>query len=231
MTKPTPDFFANEAARRYDERNSKLAPISDCLHFLIRLALRELPAKSKVLCVGVGTGAEILSLAQAFPQWSFTALDPSLDMLNVCQERLRQAGVLERCSLVHGHVQDLPRTESFDAALSLLVAHFVKRDERLSFFRNMTDRLLPGGHLVNAEISFDLESPEFPAMLKNWEGVQTLMGATPESLATLPAQLRDMLCVLPPGETEDLLRQSGLSMPTRFFQAFMICGWLGQKAT
>ena len=55
------------------------------------------------------------------------------------------------------------------------------------------------------------------------------MGATPESLAALPAQLRDVLAVLPPAETETLLRQSGIETPVRFFQAFMISGWYGTK--
>ncbi|WP_413288389.1 class I SAM-dependent methyltransferase [Bdellovibrio sp. HCB337] len=229
MSKPTPDFFNKEAAQKYDERNSKLSRISDCLHFLMGLALKDLPARSRVLCVGVGTGAEILSLAQAYPEWTFVALEPSLDMLNVCRERMKNAGLEDRCEFVHGYVQDLPRTQPFDAALSVLVAHFIKRDERLSFFQHMSSHLRTGGYLVNSEISFDLNSAEFPMMLKGWEQVQTMMGATPESLALLPTVLRETLTVLPPSETEALLRQSGISLPLRFFQAMMICGWYGKK--
>ncbi len=229
MNKPSTDFFNNEAAGRYDERNNKLSDISGCLHFLITLALKDLPVRSRVLCVGVGTGAEILSLSRAFPEWTFVALDPSIAMLDICRERLKDADVADRCEFVHGHTQDLPSAPDFDAALSILVAHFVKHDDRLNFFRQMTDRLKSGGYLINAEISFDLNSAEFPSMLKNWEAVQTLMGATPESLATLPEQLKELLTVLPPSETESLLRQSGIDLPVRFFQALMICAWYGKK--
>jgi tRNA (cmo5U34)-methyltransferase len=66
-------------------------------------------------------------------------------------------------------------------------------------------------------------------MLKSWEQVQTLMGATADSLASLPMQLREMLTVLPPAEIESLLRQSGIALPVKFFQAFMIAGWYGKK--
>ncbi|MGE0763738.1 MAG: hypothetical protein AB7N80_10715 [Bdellovibrionales bacterium] len=66
-------------------------------------------------------------------------------------------------------------------------------------------------------------------MLKGWEQVQTLMGGTMESLAMLPKQLQEALTVLPPSETEALLRQSGIHLPIRFFQALMICGWYGKK--
>lgn len=229
MNKPTTDFFNKEAAQRYDERNSKLSRISDCLHFLSTLVLKDLPEQSRILCVGVGTGAEIMTLAEAFPQWRFIGVDPSANMLEVCRERMTRAGYADRCEFVHGYVQDAPTDKKFDAVVSLLVSHFVHRPDRPGYFQHMTDRLKDGGILVNAEISFDLNSSQFPAMLKGWEAVQTLMGATPESLANLPKQLKEMLTVLPPEETEQLIQQSGIAQPIRFFQAFMICAWFGKK--
>lgn len=229
MTRNPPDFFSGEAALTYDERNKKLAQISDCLHFLVGLILKDLPKNSRILCVGVGTGAEILSLARNFPDWSFLALDPSQAMLDVCRDRLKGAGVANRCEFFHGYVQDLPGQERFDAVLSILVAHFVGRDQRPGFFRGMADRLRTGGYLINSEISFDLNSKEFPAMLNNWKEIQTMMGATEESLEKLPMILRDVLSVVPPAETENFFRMSGISCPVRFFQAFMICGWYGKK--
>lgn len=222
-------FFSKEQSQSYDEKNSKLAPIAENMHFLIRLVLKSLPARARILCVGVGTGAEILSLSHAYPEWTFVGLDPSDSMLEVCRSRLEQAGVMNRCELIHGYIQDAPKGENFDAVLSVLVGHFVKREERLAFYQEMTARLRQGGYLVNTEISFALESAEFPQMLKNWEQIQTYMGATPESLATLPMQLRDILTVLPPPEVKSLLQQSGIQTPVQFFQAFMIHGWYGIK--
>ena len=224
------NFFNKEVSQNYDERNSKLNPISRNAHFLIGLLLKELPARARILCVGVGTGAELLSLASVYPEWTFVGLDPSDSMLEVCRERLKEAGVLDRCELVHGYVQDLPSGERFDAAVSVLVAHFVKREERLDFFRHIVSRVIKGGYIVNTELSFDLDSKEFPSMLKNWEQVQTLMGATPESLAALPSLLKETLTVLPAAEVESQMRQSGIAVPVRFYQAFMISGWYGKKS-
>jgi len=223
------DFFTKDASRNYDEKNSRLAPIADNMHFLTRLILKELPARSRILCVGVGTGAEILSLSREYPQWSFVGVDPSAAMLEVCRERMERSGVLDRCEFVHGYVQEVPGGESFDAALSFLVGHFVKRGERLDFYQGMHLRLRRGGYLVNTEISFDLDTEEFPLMLTHWERVQTLMGATPESLASLPRVLRDTLTVLAPSQVEDIMRASGFALPTRFFQALMITGWYARK--
>lgn len=230
MNIPSTEFFNKEAAQRYDERNSKLSDISNCMHFLITLILRDLPVHSRILCVGAGTGAEILALARNFPEWSFVALEPSLPMLDVCRERMKEAGIADRCEFVHGYVQDFPLQSDFDAALSILVAHFIKREERLNYFGQITERLKSGGYLVNAEISFDLGSAEFPSILKSWEAVQAQMGGTKESLAMLPKQLKELLTVLPPSETESLIRKSGINMPVRFFQALLISGWYGKKA-
>lgn len=223
------DHFT-DAASVYDDRNRQLTPIADNMHFLIRLILLNAPVRARILCVGVGTGAEILSLSQAYPEWTFVGVDPSIGMLEVCRKKLGDAGVLNRCELIHGYVHDVPFDQSFDAVLSILVAHFVNREDRLEFYQSMTDRLCHRGTLINTELSFDLNSHEFPLMLKNWEAIQSLMGASQESLANLSLQLRETLSVISPTETENLLTQSGIQLPVRFFQAFMINGWYGLKA-
>ena len=64
---PTVIDHFTDAARAYDEKNRHLAPITDSMHFLIRLILKNAPVQARVLCVGVGTGAEILSLACSAP--------------------------------------------------------------------------------------------------------------------------------------------------------------------
>lgn len=224
----TSGFFNQEIADAYDRRNAGLKPISDSLHFLMRLVLTDLRAEARVLCVGVGTGAEILSLAQTFPRWRFVGVDPSVEMLTVGAHRLGQAGVMDRCELIQGYVEDVAEA-GFDAVVSLLVAHFIRREGRPAFYAAIADRLRSGGRFVSAEISGDLDAPEFPAMLADWKQVQRLMGATPESLAKLADSLRDVLGVVPVAETEALWRDAGFSMPVPFFQAFMIRGWHATK--
>lgn len=229
-TTATIDHFS-AAAGSYDGKNEALAPIATNMHFLIRLILQRGPVKARVLCVGVGTGAEILSLAQAFPQWTFVGVDPAVGMLEVCKEKLDKTGVLDRCELAHGYVQDLPQGEGFDVVLSILVAHFIKYEERLSFYREMWTRLRNNGFFISTEISYDLDSAMFPLMIKNWKAVQSLMGANAESLTELSLTLREKLAVISPAETEKLLKHCGIDRPVQFFQAFMINGWYGIKSS
>jgi tRNA (cmo5U34)-methyltransferase len=220
----TSQFFDQAMADAYDQRNSALQPISESLHFLMALTLRDLPAGSRVLCVGVGTGAEILSLATAFPGWSFVGVDPSGEMLAVARKRLGAAGFLNRCELVEGRLQTVSEGD-FDAVVCLLVAHFIAEADRPAFYAGIHDRLKPGGRLVSAEISCDLDAPGFPELLEDWKGVQALMGATPESLAKLETMMREVLCIVRPAETEALWREAGFPQPVAFFQAFAVRGW------
>ncbi len=223
------DFFNTNASKSYDEKNRALAPIADNMHFLIRLILKDVPENSRILCVGVGTGAEIFSLAKEYPEYTFVGVDPSEAMLEVCRARVAEAGIADRCEFIHGYIHDVPAEASFDAVLSILVGHFIKKEERLSFYQNVHQRLKTGGYFINTEISFDLESPEFPLMMKEWEKVQTLMGATPESIASLPRAFKEVLTVLPSSEVEDIIRDGGFKLPVHFFQSFMISGWFAKK--
>lgn len=228
---PSPGYFTEQAAASYDERNSKLAPITDALHFLTRLVLDGLPEAARVLCVGVGTGAEVLSLARAYPKWTFVGVDPSVPMLEVGRRRLTEAGIIDRCELVAGYVHDLPAEVEYDAALSMFVAHFIPRTERADYFGQLVSRLRPAGILVNVEIALDPESAEADVMIAEWTKIQALMGGTPESLAAVPKTLREVLPVLSPTQTEGVLRGAGIATPIRFFQMSMIYGWFGVRSS
>jgi tRNA (cmo5U34)-methyltransferase len=159
MSDKATEMFNQKTADAYDERFSKIGPIRDNLDFLIRLVLEDLPEDARILCVGVGTGIEIVKLANAYPQWRFTGVEPSAPMLEVCQGKLGKHDLMDRCELVHGYVSDLPPGGAFDAVLCLLVTQFVTDSaKRQEMFGDMAAQLKSGGYLINAEISDDMSS-------------------------------------------------------------------------
>ena len=152
------EFFGKEVARVYDDRNQSFSPIRDCMLFLIDLVCKNVKPNARVLCIGVGTGTEIIFLANKYHDWTFVAVDPSQAMLDVCQEKLKQVNLLHRCEFIHGYVQEVPSDyNGFDVVLSLLVAHFVKREEKDAFFKNMCERLVLGGQLITSEVTCDFD--------------------------------------------------------------------------
>jgi tRNA G46 methylase TrmB len=84
-----------------------------------------LPDRANILYVGAGTGAEMIQLAQTFPQWTFTPVDPSGAVLEVCRQRLDTLGMIDRCTLQTGFVETLAPTKTFDAATGLLVSQTI----------------------------------------------------------------------------------------------------------
>ena len=227
--KETTQTFFNDAST-YAANAQKMESINANLHFLTHLVLQNLPADAHILCVGVGTGTEILRAAAAFPGWRFTGVEPAPAMLEACRENISKAGISARCTLYEGYLSDIKESERFDAVLCILVTHFIKDiGEREQMFKAMKERLKPKGYLVHAEISYDLSSPKFPNMLESWKAMHRLSGASEEKLSQISETLKRDLAVLPPETTETLLKKVGFAQPIQFFQSLMIHGWYSQR--
>jgi tRNA (cmo5U34)-methyltransferase len=223
-------MFNQKTADAYDERFSKISPIRDNLNFLIRLVLEDLPVDARILCVGVGTGIEVVELANAYPQWRFTGVEPSAHMLDVCRSKLTKAGLMDRCDLVHGYVSDLPPGGAFNAVLCLLVTQFVTDSaKRQAMFDAMAAQLKPGGYLINAEISDDMSSAAFEDIFEKWKAMHRYAGATAEEAENIGKALSAHVAVEPPIAIERYLRTSGLSQPVEFFQSLLIHAWYARK--
>lgn len=220
-----------DRARNYDRGNRHLAPLQENLRYLINIVLSDLPSQSRVLCVGVGTGSEIISLAEAFPGFGFVGVEPSGAMLEVCRERLQKLNLLHRCELVHGYVQDVAGQEEFDAALCLLVLHHASKDgsERRGIVSGIAARLKPLARLVSAEISYDRSAETFDEMMAYWKALSRKAGSPEEKIQALPRMMDEHLSVHSPAEAEEALLASGFEAPVRFFQSLLIHAWVSRK--
>lgn len=137
MQNPDPSvLFNQDRAAVYDTQFAKLVPMRDALHLLTRILLADFPADARILCVGAGTGLELIYLAEAFPQWQFTAVEPATAMLNICRQRTEACGIASRCTFHEGCLDSLPKSDAFDAATCLLVSQFIMQiEERRNFFQ------------------------------------------------------------------------------------------------
>ena len=216
----------DQQAATYDRKWGELAPINHALHLLAGAVLSKLPAQARILCVGAGTGAEILAFAQKFPGWRFTAVEPSAAMLEVCRRRAEEHGLASRCVFHAGYLDSLPAGEPFDAATAFLVSQFIlDREARSGFFRAIAGRLRPEGLLVGSDLAGDLSAPECQGLLEVWHALMSGNGVSAEGVAKMrEAYVRDV-AVLPPDEVRELVARGGFASPVRFFQAGMIHAW------
>jgi tRNA (cmo5U34)-methyltransferase len=221
------DFDA--VAQKYDAMFARIKPMKDCLHLGLVGQFSKLPPKANILCVGVGTGDDILALSPHFPDWTFTAVEPSHNMMEVCRKRLAHLGT--KCTFHEGYLDTLPTNEGefFDAATSILVAQFVKeQDERVNFFRQIESRLKPGGYLVSCDLSADAEpSADREFQFKFWCSVIGLCENI--NMENYRVSIGE-LAILPRVDIEDLIAACGFNRPNLFYQFGLMHGWCSVKA-
>ncbi len=226
-----PARFDQSFAAEYDKRYAKLAPLRDALHLLTAAVLAELPGEARVLCVGAGTGAELIALAEKFPRWRFTAVDPAGPMLDVCRRRTAECGVADRCTYHEGFLDTLPPSAPYDAATSLLVSHFILSPEaRTAFFRGIAERLRPGGLLVNADLAADVASAEYASLLEVWLELMKATDQPPEKIAALRLAYTRDVALLPPARVSALVASGGFEPPVLFLQTGLIHAWYAKRA-
>jgi len=222
--------FDKEHASAYDKRFSKLSATKDALHLLTRVVLSELPEDARVLCVGVGTGAELLDLARGFPGWRFVAVEPAEAMLAICRQRVEEAGFTERCTFHGGYLDALPASEPFDAATSILVSHFFLESEaRRAYYQQLGQRLRPGGLLVSASIAADVDSPAYPRLLEAWMGMLTYAEMPAAKVEEFRASLGRNVAVLPPATVAAMIEAGGFEAPTLIYQALLMHAWCARR--
>ncbi len=222
--------FDEERASTYDQRAAKVAPLRDVLNLFTRLILSELPADARILCVGVGTGLELIYLAQEFPQWQFTAVDPAPAMLDTCHQKAEEYGFASRCTWHEGYLNSLPTSAPFDAATCLLVSHFfMQQEKRRNFFSEIAARLRPEGYLVSADLAADMSTSAYQNLREIWTRMLEYAGYPDEEVEQfLAAHGRDA-AVLPPNEVASIIESSGFDRPVLFLQTLFIHAWYAKR--
>lgn len=231
MSRQSPEvFFDQDHAASYDSRFIKLAPFRDALHLVTRLLLSGLPDNARILCVGAGTGVEIAYLAEAYPGWRFTAVEPAPAMLAVCRRKMEESGFAGRCDFHQGYLDTLPATAPYDAATSLLVSQFLLDvEERKAFFREIAGRLRPNGLLVSADLALDSNARSAEQQFAGWWQAMVHAGAAPDKFDEFRANLGRHVAILPTSEVATIIESSGFETPVQILQTLLIHGWLAHR--
>lgn len=221
----------DQQAANYDAQWAKTAPINKCLHFLIDSMFIELPADARILCVGVGTGAELAHLAQRNSAWRFTAVEPSGPMLDVCRKRAEVEGFASRCHFHEGYLESLPISASHDAATCFLVSQFILDQQlRSQFFREISRRLNPGAILASSDLASNVQSPEYEVLLRAWMSMMSAADVSLESTERMRKVYANDVGVLSPDKVVSIIESGGFERPVQFFQAGLIHAWRSRRA-
>lgn len=216
--------FEGEGALAYDQRIPLLVPGYELLHHLSAAQLMtRLGDEARVLLVGVGTGRELLLLGRLCPGWRFVAQDISADMLAQARQRADEAGMGDRITWLLG---ELPAASLHcDAALCLLVLHFLDETTKLALLTHISRQLEAGSPLLLADLMTAADPAERAVM-----GQQARLGGLPVAACERMVQrLADDFIPLDEEQLQELLQEAGFSAGQRYFQALGFHGWLATR--
>jgi tRNA (cmo5U34)-methyltransferase len=222
----------DKQASGYEEQQKKLAPVHEGLYFQLQWVFSELPQDARILCVGLGAGVELSYLATRFPNWRFTAVEPSGSMLNVCRQRAEKEGFVSRCIFHEGYVESLTNVELHDAATCFMVSQFIlDNQERSKFFRAISERLKPNGILVSADLSSVVGSTEYKALLKAWVSMLHAANVPADAIEKTHSAWTKDVAILPPDEIKSIIKLGGFESPVQFYQAGFVHAWFTMRSS
>ncbi|WPP68752.1 methyltransferase domain-containing protein [Acinetobacter pittii] len=220
------DFNSPKVVDGYDQHIRKLIPGYEVIHLQVDAILQSvLPPNAHILIVGCGTGYELEYLLKRHPDWKFTAVDPSLTMLQKAQEQVELLGKPSQVSFVHGETSDLSLENCFDAALSILVAHFISDEIKPVFFKNIYDRLKEKAVLL----TYDLMTCVNPQQLQALRYLCLAQGLTEEQCQKMLERMdQDFFSLTTEGYIK-LLEKAGFESVQSYTQILTYQGFIAKK--
>ena len=100
-----------------------------------------------ILDLGCGTGGQTLSLHQANPHTTMSAVDADTSALSIARRKLNEQGA-SKVTFHQGNAANLPYSdELFDKVVSALLFHHLSVDDKINSLRESFRVLKPGGTL------------------------------------------------------------------------------------
>ena len=213
-----------EMAREYDIGIRRAMPTYDAMFQMVQSFFRaNVKDSANVLVIGAGGGNEFVTFGTANPTWSFIGIDPSEDMLEVALQKAKSEGIDDRVSIHTGTIEQIEFTETFDAAICLLVLHFVETmDEKRSLLSAVKERLKPGSPFALVTMFGDQSNPEFDERMNLWKSIWLdLTDLTQEDVDEMEESVRE-LSFISASQIEELLVQTGFepSYPIFLYHTF-----------
>lgn len=220
------DFNSLKVVDGYDQHIRKLIPGYEVIHLQVDAILQSmLPPNAHILIVGCGTGYELEYLLKRHPNWKFTAVDPSLTMLQKAQKQVELLGKSSQVTFVHGETSALPLENCFDAALSILVAHFIADEIKPVFFKDIYDRLKEKAVLL----TYDLMTCVNPQQLQALRYLCLAQGLTEEQCQKMLERMdQDFFSLTTEGYIK-LLEKAGFESVQSYTQILTYQGFIAKK--
>lgn len=220
------------ALNQYDESIRLFTAAYEELFAMAYACMRSMVGENAdLLIVGAGTGMEICTFGRKSEGWRFTGVDPSAEMLAIARQKIAETGLSGHVELFNGYTDDLPEGRLYDGATCVLVMHFLEDDgSKLALLKSISNHLKSGATFILVDDFGDLTSDEFRRTVEAWKTYVKSKGADPKLVDEgFSGQILKRIKFVPESRIMELLDEAGFEKPSRFFTAFLYCGWVAVK--
>ena len=220
------DFDRNRGVSdNYEQRPHWFIPGYDASHAMAAVLLRDrIGDRGRILVVRAGGGVELAVFTRGCRGWTFTAVDPSAEMLRQAKVTLEAAGAANRVSWVQGGVENSSQSV-IRRCNGLLALHFVPDDgRRLSTLREIHARLKPGAPFLMINGCADRNCARFEDDLRVYAAFARRNGAPADVIDLAVSMLRESVFFVPPEREEALLAQARFRDVRLFYTGLWIVG-------
>ncbi|MBB4825542.1 tRNA (cmo5U34)-methyltransferase [Sporosarcina luteola] len=220
--------FNQELATEYDRGIRRTFPAYDAMFKMAAAYLHHAVGDdADILLAGAGGGNELKLFGPPHPNWRFTAVDPSKEMLEMAVRKATVLGLVERIRFIEGTVDAIRNKELFDAATCLLVLHFIQEnDKKEELLRSIRERLNTGSPFILAAMHRPEDNEEFDRLVGLWKvyWLETT-GLSLEEVNEMEKSVRS-LSFISEEALKQLLHKTGFGIPTKFLQNGFFGCWI-----
>ncbi|WP_107949025.1 class I SAM-dependent methyltransferase [Lysinibacillus parviboronicapiens] len=221
--------YNSEKALAYEKNTRISIPTYDALFAMIKSYFRaQLDDKeASLLVIGAGGGNELSAWGPSNPNWTFTGVDPSEEMLQIANKKSVQLGLENRVRLIHGTIDNLPPQDfKFDAVSCILVLHFIDDiQEKLTLLKKIKNHLKPGKPFVVVSAYGDRDSDELHNNIKVWQSFFLDAGYEKSKTEDMAKVIMN-ISFISENQIEQLLTEAGFTNVTRFYTTGFFAGWI-----
>jgi tRNA (cmo5U34)-methyltransferase len=212
----------------YERAPRWFVPGYDASHAMAAVLLRDrIGDHGRILVVGAGGGVELSVFARECQGWTFTGVDPSVEMLRQAKVKLETVGASDRVSWVQGVVENSP-LGPFDAATAFLALNFVPDDGRLDTLREIHARLKLGAPFLMINGCSDKNSARFEDDLRVYGAFARRNGAPADVVQGAVQMQRESLSYVLPEREVALLAEAGFGDVRLFYVGLWVYGWIAR---
>lgn len=160
------DDFFNDRYKCYDEVHT--SGIDGGIESKEVIANLLPPSAKNILDIGIGTGLELKSIFNRFPEMHVTGIDIAVNMMDYLKEKYKNEYEGGYIDLLHMSYFDYEYSEkSFDAVISVMTLHHYNHKIKTDIYRKIRSALKDGGVYIESDYMISELKNENPQSIEN----------------------------------------------------------------